>query len=159
MTPGNVEDLGGSGQGIAVVNGAELHLTDSSLVANEGTGIFGLQQAPITLSGSLIDGTSAIADTSALGLGVLLVQGAALQMSSSMVRRSAGTAVGFDGADGIVSGSFLFANEVGVGTTGGTVVVQASAAPVGLVQGKAFLYGTMLQGNTTSFSKSAISSQ
>jgi hypothetical protein len=154
----NVEEEGGSGQAICVANGAELHLYDSALVGNQGTGVLGTAESPLVVTGTLIDETTSQAKTTALGIGILLASGSGMEMGTSMVRRSAGTGVAFDGAGGTLSDSWLFANDVGVGTTGGTVVVQASAAPASVVQGKAVLFGTAFQGNTTSFSKAAIAS-
>ena len=151
---GNPMEEGGSGQAIAIANGAELHLESSTLSDNEGTGLFGASGAPLIVSGTLIDLTRATSDAP-LGIGVMLVA-APLQMDSSIVRRSANTALAFDGAAGVVSASSLYENDVALRLSGGVELVHASSAPAGVVDGKAVLYATTIRNNHTDVSNAPI---
>jgi hypothetical protein len=141
---------GGTGQAIAVAESASLSMQQSAVVDSEGVGIFGVSGARLHLGRSLVDLTKA-PPNAPLGVGILLV-GAALEMDTSTVRRNADTALAFDASAGLITGSFLYENAIGVRTSGGTELVEASAAPAAIVEHQAVLWATRFDDNQSASS-------
>lgn len=147
-------EIGGSGQAIAAAQDTHVALSDSALVANEGMGIFALDGATLQLEHALIDDTRATPD-GAFGTGVFVV-GGQLSMSSSVVRRSADTALAFDASSALVTSCALSDNAVAVRTSGGTNKVDANVIPDDFRANEAVFCATRFERNIAPLSSEAM---
>ena len=142
----SIEDLGGTGQAIAVGHGAHLSLDDSSLVNNEGIAVLALDNAEVSIKNSLVDQTKA----SELGLGVgLLCVDSRVTLEDSMVRASTDAALAFEGASAsILSGSVLLENAIGLRVAEGIEVRTSEGDPLPLLSDNiVYLTDTDARGN------------
>lgn len=148
------DKIGGSGQAIAAAQDTHVVLSDSALVANEGIGIFALDGATLQMEHALIDDTRAIPEGD-FGTGIFVV-GGRLSMSSSLVRRSADTALAFDASSALVMSSVLSDNKVGVRASGGTSKVDAEILPDDFRAYEAVFSATRFDRNVTPLSGEAM---
>ena len=143
-------EIGGSGQAIAAAQDTHVVLSESALVANEGMGIFALDGATLQMEHALIDDTRATPDGD-FGTGIFVV-GGKLSMSSSVIRRSADTAVAFDASSALVMSSALSDNKIGVRASGGTSKVDVQTIPDDFRANEAVFCATRFDRNVTPLS-------
>jgi hypothetical protein len=147
-------DLGGSGQAISAGPETHVDVADSALVGNEGIALLGLDGATIQLDHALVDDTRTT-PAGRFGVGILVIA-SQLGLSSSRVRRSADTAVAFDGSAAIVSSSWFTDNQVAIRAAGGTRKIDAEVAPTDFKPNEALFFGVRFDRNTTPFSTASI---
>jgi hypothetical protein len=152
---GGFEDIGGTGQAIAIGHGGVLEMTDCALTRNEGLGIFALDAVTAHLASSIVDRTAKTSD-GLLGDGIYLSAGSTLLVEESALRQNGDGAIAIDQSAGIVSQTLVADNAIAVRTSGGTAASETKDAPLDVTDGTIVLYATRLERNAEKFRDEAL---
>lgn len=152
---GDLGEIGGTGQAIAIGHGAVLEAADSALVANEGLGVFALDGVTAHLARTIVDDTRDVGG--GLGDGVLVMAGSQLLVEDGVMRHDADAAIAADGSAGLVSRTLVSGGRAAVRTSGGTTASETKDEPSDVVDDTILLYSPRLLENEAKFLDGAVS--
>jgi hypothetical protein len=129
LVPDKGGTSGGGGTAVGVLRGARATVTRSTLVdSREVAAACYDPGSTLVLDRALVDGISTN-DNHVFGHGVVGNKGAHVTIAGSVIQRSAGIGVAFASSTGLVTGSFVRDNAIGIHVQDGSVLNEVEAAP------------------------------